>query len=264
MARGEKVRALTRDPAKAQLPPGVEAARGHHRDPDSVAAALAGADIAFLVGVFGPQDADSDGRMVEAARAAGARRVVKLSAISAGNPRAGLGGMAHGRGEEAVRASGLEWTVLRPSAFASNSLNWAEAVRTGQPVRNMMGPGAQGVVDPRDVAEIAAAALLDARHAGRTYTLTGPEAITPRQQVAALAEVLGRPVELHDLTREETREMLLASGREADHADAILGSIEFVTEGGNAIVTDDVREVLGRPPRTYREWAQDHKAAFTR
>jgi uncharacterized protein YbjT (DUF2867 family) len=268
VARGEKVRALTRDPAKAQLPPGVEAARGHHRDPDSVAAALAGAEAAFLVGVFGPDDADSDRHMVEAAREAGGtpsggvRRVVKLSAISAGDPRAGLGGMAHGRGEEAVRASGLEWTVLRPSAFASNTLSWAEAVRTGQPVRNMMGPGAQGVVDPRDVAEIAAAALLDPRHAGRTYTLTGPEAITPRQQVAVLAEVLGRPVELHDLTSEETREMLLASGWEAAHADAVLGSIEFVTEGGNAIVTDDVREVLGRPPGTYRQWAEDHRELF--
>src|SRR4051812_10283672 len=111
VARGEKVRALTRDPERAELPPGVEVVRGHHRDVGSVAAAMAGADRAFLVGVFGPEDRDSDRGMVEAARAAGVRRIVKLSAIMAGDPRTGLGGIAHGHGEEAVRESGLEWVI---------------------------------------------------------------------------------------------------------------------------------------------------------
>lgn len=261
-ARGEKVRALSRSPEQARLPSGVETARGHHRDRPAVAAAMAGVEAAFLVGVFGPEDAESDRGMVDAARAAGVRRVVKLSAISAGDSRTGLGGIAHGQGEEAVRASGLEWTVLRPSAFASNTLRWAEAVRTGQPVRNMMGQGRQGVVDPRDVAEIAVAALLDPRHAGRTYTLTGPETISPGEQAAVLGEVLGRSVELADLTPAETREMLRASGWEEARAEAILGSIRFVAEGGNAIVTEDVPELLGRVARTYRAWAEDHRAAF--
>lgn len=261
-ARGEKVRTLSRSPERAQVPSGVETARGHHRDRASVAAAMAGVDTAFLVGVFGPEDAESDRGMVEAARAAGARRLVKLSAIAAGDPRAGLGGIAHGQGEEAVRASGLEWTVLRPSAFASNTLSWAAAVRAGQPVRNMMGPGRQGVVDPRDVSEIAVAALLDVRHAGRTYTLTGPETISPGEQAVVLGEVLGRPVELHDLTPEETRAMLRSSGWEDDRVEGILVSIGFVAEGGNAVVTEDLPELLGRPARTYREWAEDHKEAF--
>lgn len=170
VARGEKVRALTRDPEKAELPPGVEAARGHHRDVGSVAAAMAGVDCAFLVGVFGPEDGDSDRGMVEAARAAGVRRIVKLSAIMAGDPRTGLGGIAHGHGEEAVRESGLEWVILRPSVFASNTLSWAEALRSGEPVPNMLGSGRQGVVDPRDVAEIAVAALVGPGRVGRTYT----------------------------------------------------------------------------------------------
>ncbi|MFI6438444.1 SDR family oxidoreductase [Streptomyces sp. NPDC050759] len=262
VARGEKVRALTRDPGRAELPPGVEAARGHHRDVGSVAAAMAGVDRAFLVGVFGPEDRDSDRGMVEAARAAGVRRIVKLSAIMAGDPRTGLGGIAHGHGEEAVRESGLEWVILRPSAFASNTLSWAEALRSGEPVPNMLGSGRQGVVDPRDVAEIAVAALVGPGHVGRTYTLTGPETLSPQDQAAALAEVLGGRVELRDLTPSQTRELLVASGWSEESAEGMLRSVRFVAEGGNAVVTGDVEEVLGRPARTYREWAEDHAGAF--
>ncbi|MFF7642767.1 NAD(P)H-binding protein [Streptomyces canus] len=262
VARGEKVRALTRDPGRDRLPPGVEAARGHHRDLDSVASAMAGAYAAFLVGVFGPQDAGSDRGMVAAARAAGVRRVVKLSAISAGDPRTGLGGIAHGHGEEAVRVSGLEWVILRPSAFASNTLGWAEAVREGTPVPNMLGEGRQGVVDPRDVAEIAVAALVGPGHVGRTYTLTGPETLSPQDQAATLGEVLGRRVELRGLTPPETRELLVASGWREESAEGMLRSVRFVAEGGNAVVTGEVAEVLGRPARTYREWAEDHEGMF--
>ncbi|MFJ6390024.1 NAD(P)H-binding protein [Streptomyces sp. NPDC091972] len=262
VARGEKVRALTRDPGRAELPPQVEAARGHHRDPDSVASAMAGADAAFLVGVFGPEDAGSDRAMVEAARAAGVRRVVKLSAISAGDPRTGLGGIAHGHGEEAVRESGLEWVILRPSAFASNTSSWAGALRAGEPVPNMLGSGRQGGVDPRDVAEIAVAALVGPGHAGRTYTLTGPETLSPQDQAAVLGEVLGRRVELRDLTPAQTRELLVASGWSEESAQGMLRSVRFVAEGGNAVVTGDVAEVLGRPARTYREWVEDHEGVF--
>nr|WP_037903819.1 SDR family oxidoreductase [Streptomyces sp. SID5470] len=262
VARGEKVRALTRDPEKAELPPGVEAARGHHRDVGSVAAAMAGVDCAFLVGVFGPEDRDSDRGMVEAARAAGVRRIVKLSAIMAGDPRTGLGGIAHGHGEEAVRESGLEWVILRPSAFASNTLSWAQALRSGEPVPNMLGSGRQGVVDPRDVAEIAVAALVGPGHVGRTYTLTGPETLSPQDQAATLGEVLGRRVELRGLTPPQTREHLVASGWSEEAAEGVLRSVRFVAEGGNAVVTGDVEEVLVRPPRTYQEWVRDHREAF--
>jgi uncharacterized protein YbjT (DUF2867 family) len=261
-ARGEKVRALTRDPASARVPSGVETAPGHHRDRSSVEAAMAGAETAFLVGVFGPDDAEHDRGLVEAAKAAGVRRLVKLSAIGTGDPRYGVFGTWHRPGEEAVRASGLEWTVLRPSSFASNTLSWAEAVRTGAPAPNIMSDGEQGVVDPRDVSELAVAALLDGRHAGRTYTLTGPETLRPSEQAAILGEVLGRPVRLQEPTPEQRRELLLASGLGEGYADSLTAAARFIEEGGNAVVTEDLPEALGRPARTYREWAEDHRSAF--
>ncbi|MEV0740769.1 SDR family oxidoreductase [Streptomyces sp. NPDC050549] len=262
VARGEKVRALTRDPEKARIPSGVETVRGRPADRASVDAALTGAEVAFLVGVFGPDDAEHDRGLVEAARAAGVRRIVKLSGIGTGDPAVGPVGSWHVAGEQAVRDSGLEWTVLRPSAFASNTLGWAASVRSGTPLPNTSGAGGQGVVDPRDVAEVAVAALLDACHSGRTYTLTGPEVLSVPDQAAVLAEVLGRPVEVRDLSSAEAREYLLGLGYSDTFIDASEISREFVRNGGNEVVTGEVREVLGRPPRTYREWAQDHRAAF--
>jgi uncharacterized protein YbjT (DUF2867 family) len=261
-ARGEKVRALSRDPAKAHLPAGVEAARGHHRDRASVEAAMAGAESAFLVGVFGPDDAEHDRGLVEAARTAGVRRIVKLSAIGTGDPRLGVFGTWHLHGEEAARASGLEWTLLRPSSFASNTLSWVAAVREGTPAPNMMGAGRQGVVDPRDVAEVAVAALLDPRHAGRTYTLTGPETLSAHEQAAVLADILGRPVPLHDVSPQERREQLRAAGLSEHYADGLMVTTRFIQEGGNDVVTGDVQDLLGRPARTYRQWAEDHASAF--
>ncbi|MEW2409729.1 NAD(P)H-binding protein [Streptomyces griseoviridis] len=261
-ARGAPVRALTRDPARASLPEGVRAVPGHPRDPASLAAAFEGVEAAFLVGVFGPDDGPYDQGLVAAARAAGVRRIVKLSAIATGDPRLGSFGTWHLPGEEAVRASGLEWTILRPSSFASNTLGWAPAISQGIPVPNSMGDGGQGVVDPRDLAEAAVAALLDARHSGRTYTLTGPEVLGAHEQAAVLADVIGRPVRLHDLSPEEHAARFRAAGLPEAHARDFLLAARVVREGGNAVVTEDMTEVLGRPARSYREWATDHKGAF--
>ncbi|MFI2764976.1 NAD(P)H-binding protein [Streptomyces echinatus] len=261
-ARGEKVRALTRDPARAAVPAGVEVVRGDYAEPDSLDAPMDGVAAAFLVGVPGPAP-NRDRVLVAAARAAGVRRLVKLSAIGTGDPETGPFGLWHVEGERAVRESGADWTVLRPSTFASNTLTWVQALRAGEPVANMTGDGASGVIDPRDVAAVAVRALLDSRYAGRTYTLTGPEAITVPEQAAVLASVLGRPVPTRDLSTDETREFLrTAWGLDAAGAEGVLAGLAHVRRGGNATVTEDVPEVLGRTARTYRAWAADHRGAF--
>ncbi|MGW2703095.1 NAD(P)H-binding protein [Streptomyces sp. NPDC001340] len=262
-ARGEKVRALTRDPARARVPAGVEVVRGDYLEPGSLDGATAGVTAVFLLRPPGPEE-EHDLALVAAARAAGVRRLVKLSAIGTGDPEVGPAGLWHAAGERAVRESGTEWTVLRPSSFASNTLSWAQTVGRGEPVPNMTGDGESGVIDPRDVAEAAVWALLDDRHAGRTYTLTGPEAISVPGQAAVLASVLGRPVATRDLSPQETREHLLTAwGFDEAQAEGVLTGTAFVRGGGNAVVTEDVPRILGRPARTYREWAQDHKGAFS-
>ena len=261
-ARGEKARALTRDPDHARVPDGVEVVRGDYHQPASVAAAMSGASALFAVGVLGPGDADADAALVAAARAAGVRRIVKLSAIGTGDPALGPVSNWHLGGEQAVQASGLEWTILRPSSFASNTLSWAAAIHSGNPVPNMTGTGTQGVIDPRDVSEVAAETLLAPGHTGRLYTLTGPELLTTADQAATLSEVLGRPVPTVDVPPDALRAQFLEAGMSETYAEGVLAGTAYVRAGRNAVVTQDAREVLGREPRTYAEWARDHQEAF--
>ncbi|MTE13656.1 NAD(P)H-binding protein [Nocardia aurantiaca] len=258
-----KVRAVTRDPEHAQLPAEAEVVRGDYADIESMTAAFAGAEAAFLVGLLGPDYVELDRALVAAACAAGVRRLVKLSAIGTGDTELGRVGTWHMPGEQAVRDSGAAWTILRPSSFASNTLSWAPMLRAGQPVPNMTGTGGQGVVDPRDVSEVATTALLSDTHSGQVYTLTGPEVLSVHDQAAALAAVLGRAVEVVDISETQAREFMLDAGMSEEFADGSLAGRAYVRAGRNEIVTGDVEQVLGRAPRSYADWVRDHAAAFT-
>ncbi|MGV9721861.1 NAD(P)H-binding protein [Nocardia beijingensis] len=260
-SRGTAIRAVTRDPDRADVPAGVEVARGDYTDVASMAKAMAGAEAAFVVGVLGPEYADLDRALIATARDAGVGRIVKLSAIGTGDPGLGRVGTWHMPGEQAARESGVDWTILRPSSFASNTLSWAAAIRAGRPVPNMTGDAAQGVVDPRDVAGVAVEALVSGGHAGRIYTLTGPELLTTHDLAATLATVTGHPVEVTDIPETEAREHMLASGMSVEFADGALAGQKYVRAGHNAIVTPDVVEILGRA-RSFAEWATDHASAF--
>ncbi|MGV9332395.1 NAD(P)H-binding protein [Nocardia sp. NPDC003726] len=259
--RGTAIRAVTRDPDRADVPAGVEVARGDYTDVASMAKAMAGAEAAFIVGVLGPEYAELDRALIATARDAGVGRIVKLSAIGTGDTGLGRVGTWHMPGEQAARESGVDWTILRPSSFASNTLSWAAAIRVGQPVPNTTGDAAQGVVDPRDVAAVAVEALVSADHAGRIYTLTGPELLTTHDLAATLATVTGRPVDVTDIPETEARAHMLASGMSVEFADGALAGQKYVRAGHNAIVTPDVVEILGRA-RTFAEWAADHASAF--
>lgn len=258
--RGAKVRGLTRDAARVGNSAGVEWVRGDYDDPASLAAAMEGVEAVFLVAVFGPVGHDQ--ALVEAARAAGVRRLVKLSAIGTSEPALGRAGTWHLGGEQAVQGSGIDWTILRPTTFASNTSSWADAIRAGNPVPDMTGQGAQGVVDPRDVAEVAATVLTSPDHAGTTYTLTGPDLLTTADQVAVLSTVLGRAIDTVEVPAETVRANLLDSGMSADYVAGVLEGMTYLRSGANAVRTDDIHTVLGRSPRSYATWAADHHHLF--
>ncbi|MFI6181368.1 NAD(P)H-binding protein [Nonomuraea sp. NPDC051191] len=261
--QGERVRAMTRTPSKVEALPGVEVVQGDFDDPGSLAAAARGADAMFLLSAPGPWLARHDEAMVMAAQAAGVRKVVKVSAIGTGEEHGGARvGDWHLAGERALRAGELEWTILRPSSFASNALRWAPQVRQGQPVPNTTGKGRQGVVDPRDVAEVAVTALTSDAHVRTVLTLTGPELLGVRDMAKALGETLGRAVETVDLPLEVYRTQLIAAGVDPEFADVAVDGSRLVARDGNARLTRDVELVLGRGPRTFLTWAADHSAAF--
>lgn len=263
---GVQVRAMTRDPAHlSSVKTNVEVVRADFEAPETLRDAVADVDGIFLLTAPGASVPEHDLAMIKAARGGKVRKVVKLSAVG-GGLSAKDGGTEpadwHAAGEQALAGSGLDWMVLRPSSFASNTLRWADPVRAGQPVPNMTGTGAQGVVDPRDVAEVAVEALLDAEHNGETLTLTGPDLVSVPDQAAQLSEVLGQPISTVDVPLEAAREQMLASGLDPSVVDVAIRGSQLVSDGGNAVVTNDVLRVLGRPARPFLTWALDHRSAF--
>jgi len=263
--KGEAVRAMTRDRTRVPTLPGVDVVQADFDDPASVQQAVAGVEAVFLLTAPEAPTPRHDLAMLDAARSAGITRVVKLSAIGTGEKIDAdkTVGAWHLLAEQAVQASGMAWTLLRPSTFASNVLWWADAINTGDPVPNLTGTGTQGIIDPRDVAAVAVQALISSDHTGQVYTLTGPELLSVPDQADRLEHVLGRPVKTVDQPLDVARAQMLASGMDSSVVDVIVTGSAWVRAGRNAILTDDVARVLGRPPTSFDAWARDHRDAFT-
>ncbi|MGW2835837.1 NAD(P)H-binding protein [Streptomyces sp. NPDC001286] len=264
---GWRVRVMARDPARVAglvrvvgVAGRVEVVGGDYRDPPSLAAALEGVRTAFLVttDVAGGDDE----RFLAAARGAGVRRVVKLSAAGVLDERADDLITRWQRGmEDLLRVSGLEWTLLRPRAFASNALAWAPSVRSARIVRALYGSSPHACVDPRDVAEVAARVLTQEGHAGCAYTLTGPQAVTAAGQTEQLGRLLGVRLRCEELSLDEAR-AAWASRYPAPVVEALLESAQRQRAGAKAGVTDTVGALTGRRAGTFAGWARDHLAAF--
>jgi uncharacterized protein YbjT (DUF2867 family) len=199
--------------------------------------------------------------MLAAVQAAGVTRMVKLSTLGV-DERIGGSSNWHLPGEQDLRSDDYDWTILRPAGFASNVLSWAPAIRTGQPITNPNGTGAQGVVDPRDVAEVAARALTSDAHIKQVLTLTGPELLSVPDVAARLGGAIGRPVATVEVPLDAYREGLLAKGYDPDFVENAVAGSTLIARGGYARLTDDVARVLGRPPRAFAAWARDHRGAF--
>jgi uncharacterized protein YbjT (DUF2867 family) len=260
---GTPLRLLARDPSLVRdAPPASEVFPATYSDGESLLAALRGIRVAFLVTTR--IDGADDEAFVRAARRAGVGRVVKLSAAAVEDPDADDAITRWQRGCEALlRSSGLGWTFLRPRAFMSNTLSWASSIRAEGVVRALYGSSGNAVVDPRDVADAVVRTLLEPDHAGRSYTLTGPEPISAEQQTAVLATALGKPLRFEELTPAQALAALRRRYPE-DIADALVRSAARQRDGAKGRVTDTVERLTGRAPGDFRGWAGDHLDAFTR
>ncbi|MET9342061.1 NAD(P)H-binding protein [Nonomuraea sp. NPDC003804] len=258
-ARGEQALAMTRDPAKLS----ARAVKADFADPASLDRALEGVDTVLSLTAFGRELPEHDLALVAAAGRAGTKKIVKISAIGTGETDDEKDIRSwHHHGERAVRDSGMAWTILRPAGFAGNALMWADTVRAGEPIPNTTGSGGQGVVDPRDVAEVAVEALTGGAHDGMTYELTGPEVISVPEQARVLGQVLGREVTTVEIPLEAARQGMLASGAEPLLVEVAMTGAAFVAAGGAERLSGDVAAVLGRAPRRFADWVRDHRAAF--
>ncbi|WP_433854515.1 SDR family oxidoreductase [Streptomyces kronopolitis] len=256
---GRQVTAVSRH--TAAVPEGVRHVAADLTEPAGLKPTLAGAEALFLL-LSGDLHAAGAGPadLLAQAADAGVRRVVLLSTLGVVTRPFGSTRIAMRALEDALRESGLEWAILRPGGFASNALWWAESVRAHQVVAAPFGDVGVPIIDPADIAAVAAACLLADRHAGGVYELTGPAVITPRRQSEVLATALGTPIRFHELTRDEAKAAMTRSmpAELADDTLDILGS----PNTAELRVSPDVQKVLGRAPRPFADWAARNVAAF--
>ena len=258
---GVRVRALARNPQTANLPEAVEIVRGDLSEPSTLESSLAGVETVFLLcRGYSPSTVSA---LIETL-AQHARRIVFLSSSAIQDERpvqVNPIGKIHLDVESAIRKTGLEWTLLRPGAFAANALNWwAPQLRAGDVVRWPYANAAWAPIHEWDIASVAVRALTQDGHIGETYLLTGGEVLTQTEQLHVIGEATGRVLRYEELSPNEARRQMSAF------------LPPFVTERlleiwagmvkKPAPVTRTVEEITGAPPRTFRQWAGDHAAAF--
>ncbi|MFJ9112340.1 NAD(P)H-binding protein [Streptomyces sp. NPDC102283] len=261
LAAAGPVRILARRPERLTVRgEGVEVVEGEYADRAALDRALRGVASVFLV-TNSPTEPD-DERVAAAAAAAGVRHLVKLSMMAVEEPGADdfITRLQRGN-EQAIRDSGVPWTFVRPRTFMSNTLSWVPGIRSAGVVRALYGDAPVACVDPRDVASVAVAVLTGTGHEGKAYAVSGPEAITAREQTAQLSRVLGRSLRFEELDVGAARTALLAK-YPPPVAEAFLESAERQRGGAKAAVLPTIQELTGRPARPFRVWSADHAAAF--
>jgi uncharacterized protein YbjT (DUF2867 family) len=259
---GVPVRALTRrSQVVATLPANVDVVTGDLTVLESLDEGLRGVGAVFLVWTAPPATAPA----VVARLATHAPRVVFLSSphqtphpfFQQPNPMAVL----HADIERLIAAAGLEATIIRPGMFASNAvLWWAGAIRANGAVRWPYGAAETAPVDERDVADVAARTLYEDGHVGGDYVLTGPESLSQAEQVRIIGDVLGRRITFAELSPDDFRRETAGSWPRPV-VDMLLAAWS-ATMGRPAFITSTVFDILGSAPRSFRQWAADHAAAF--
>jgi uncharacterized protein YbjT (DUF2867 family) len=274
-AAGAAVRALTRDPGSAGLPIGVEVVRGDLSAPTALDAGLDGVEAVFLVWPF--LTAKAAPAFLQAV-AKHTRRIVYLSSMSVRDDRerqADPISAFHADIERLIKQSGLEWTFLRPSGFATNTLMWAQQIRSDGVVRWPYGGARRSLIHERDIAAVAVRALTGDGHGAKTYILTGPEALTQVEQVRTIGETIGRPLRYEEISPKAARQRLLTAWGLPSLAARLLPArsrIRRLADGAleawakmvdePELVVPAVHAVTGAPARTFREWAIDHADDF--
>ena len=265
-AMGENVRALVRDESKAQglRDAGVEVVIGDLDKPETLDAAFSGVDRVFLVTPAGPNQVSLARNGIAAAKRAGSPHIVRLSAEAVREMPGALPRIPaqHAEIDTELKASGLPYTLLRPHWFMQNMLMVAQTVASEGVVYMAAKDGKLGMIDVRDIADVAAKVLTEAGHEGKTYGLTGPASISYHDIAAGLSKAFGKEVKYVDVPPEAAREAMVGMGLPQWFADAMTEYNKAFSEGFGDFTTNDVEEITGHPARSYETFARDFSQAF--
>ena len=256
-----QLRALVRKEAAATKlrAEGVEAILGDLDEPESLPRAFEGVDDLWLLMPPGPRAPENSMNALWAARRAGVKRVVRMSAIGAAHDAPTRNGRLHALSDVELQASGLRWTILRPHFFMQNFLGLAPVVAAQGVLPFPLGEGKLGIVDVRDIADVGAAVLLDesGRHDGKIYTPTGPESLSTSAVAEQIGAVLGRSVRYVPLSDEAAREGFLAAGFSPWLAGMTLEYGRAYAAGWGDFTTTHVKDVTGHDPRSFATFTRE-------
>ncbi|MBZ6138245.1 MULTISPECIES: NAD(P)H-binding protein [Streptomyces] len=255
-AQADHLRVLTRDP-DAVFPEGTEKVVADLGDGD-LAPVLDGVRTVFSL-TEGLNIAAHGRRLIDAAQQAGAERIVKLSVRNVAHGATDPISSLHRADEDAIRGSGIGWTFLRPTGFMSNALNWVGMITGDQVVYAPFAAGRGAFVDPADIAAVAAACLTQDGHDHRIYELTGPDPLSPADQVAILSKVLGRDLRYAEADPTGWVAQMVSYGMPVEHANAIGEQFRSTLEPWSVEPTSDVTTVTNRPARSFTDWAEAHR-----
>jgi uncharacterized protein YbjT (DUF2867 family) len=264
MACGVPVRALVRSAEKAAtlVGPGVETMVGDLERPGSLDAALDGVTRALLISPLHPRQVEWQGNFVESARRAGAVHIVKLSGLGTAPDSPLRSGRWHAQTERHIADAGLPFTCLHPPFFMQNLLRSAAVIAAQGVLVASMQAGKIAMVDARDVAAVAVAALTSDGHVGKTYTITGPEALSFQEVAQKLATATGRAVTYQDVPLAAVQQEMVATGLPAWLVEVRMEFATALRDGYPATVTDTIQVVTGQPARTFDAFAHEHAALF--
>jgi uncharacterized protein YbjT (DUF2867 family) len=261
--KGAALRALVRDEAKAAdlKAAGVELVVGDIADADTVRKALAGAEKAFLTLPNGEHQLANEKQFTDLAKEAGVKHLVKMSSMEAVPDAQTPIPQGHWAAEEYIRASGLDWTMVKPNFFMQNLLASAGMIKEQRKFSLPMGDGTTGMADTRDIGAVCAEVLTGEGHTGQSYEITGPEVMTFYEVAERFSGVLGEKVEYVPMPMDVFRERM-TNVLAPWHLDAVCELFREIDEIGLDHTTDTFRRLMGREPTSLRQFVEDHIALF--
>jgi len=228
--------------------------------PETIGLALRGVEKIFLVGPPVRDLPAMEANFIKEVRAAGRQHIVKLSALGG---RESMFPSGHRDSEENIEASGLPYTFLRPNGFMQNLVNYnAATIASQNAFYGCQGDGAVSVIDIRDIAAVAVIVLAATGHEGKSYALTGGEALTNGQIAEKISRVAERKINYVDLPPTEFKKAILSGGMPEWSADALVDLQRRYREGKASLLTDDVERLTGRKPISFDQFARDYAFAF--
>jgi uncharacterized protein YbjT (DUF2867 family) len=263
-ALGQPVRALVRNPSEAASlkSPNLELAVGDFEKPDTLDAALRGAEQAFLLTPVAERAVQWQKNFIEAASRTRAKHIVKFSGMGADPGSESELLRLHAETDQVLRSSGVPFTILQPNSFYQNILSSAGTIKTQGKFYWPLKKARQSTVDIRDISAVAAKVFTSSGHEGKTYVITGPEALTFQQVAEKLSLVLGRKVEYVDVPPTAAADGMRQSGMPEWNVRTVNELLGYFASGAAATVTDTIPRLLGRPAISFEQFAKDQRAAF--